>query len=78
MDNRKTFDDERGVSYNYTMARPKKGEEKNRTCRMAFRASEAVRDAVDAAASAEGKSISDVLNDLIERELIHAHRKAKK
>lgn len=61
------------------MARPKKGEEKNRPCRIAFRASKVVRAAIDAVAEAQSKSISDVLNELIERELIRklesAHRR---
>jgi len=51
------------------MARPKKGEEKNRYCRMAFRASEAVRNHVVKVAKRQKTSISDVLNDLIERDM---------
>lgn len=51
------------------MARPKKGEEKNRDCRMAFRASEPVRNHVVKVAKRQKKSISDVLNELVERDM---------
>lgn len=52
------------------MARPRKGEEKDRTNQIGFRASDAVRKALTKEAKASNRSVSDVLNALVERELI--------
>jgi uncharacterized protein (DUF1778 family) len=52
------------------MARPRKGQEKDRKNQIGFRASNAVREALDREADETGKSISDVLNELVERALI--------
>jgi hypothetical protein len=52
------------------MARPRKGKEKNRPCRLAFLTSEAGREAIVTAALAGNKSISDIMNELIEKEFL--------
>lgn len=62
----------------HRLGRPRKGHEKNRPCRLAFLTSEAGRAAVEAAAAAENKSISDVINDLIEKELLAKPRKRQR
>lgn len=56
------------------MARPRKGEEKDRPHQIGFRASDAVRKALVRTAKATGRSVSDVLNELVERELVNAKR----
>lgn len=56
------------------MARPKKGEEKNRPHQVGFRATDAVRQAIDEVAEREGKSLSDVLNEVVEKQLIRRRK----
>jgi len=47
------------------MARPKKGEEKGRTCQMAFRTAPTLRSALEAVAKKQRRSLSDVINEAI-------------
>ncbi len=52
------------------MARPRKGLEKNRTHHVGFRATDEVKAALDETVIRTGKSMADVLNELVEKELL--------
>ena len=52
------------------MARPRKGEEKDRPNQIGFRATDVVRKALTKEAKATGRSVSDVLNEIVEKQLV--------
>jgi hypothetical protein len=52
------------------MARPKKGKEKRLKCDFRVRITEELRAALDERVSAEGKTITDVITPILERELL--------
>ena len=53
-----------------SMARPRKGQEKDRPHQIGFRASDVVRKALTKEAKTTKRSVSDVLNQLVEKQLI--------
>ncbi len=48
------------------MARPKKGEEKNRPCRLAFHVRKEIRDRVVKTAKSKGASMADIAEEAFE------------
>jgi predicted DNA-binding protein len=59
------------------MARPKKGSEKTRPNRVAFRVTDEVRDGLDALSAARGLPLSDVAHEAFE-EFLARHMKPKR